>query len=211
LYNQPQTSSTHCEAVANEFLKNDYLLQFIIGFNWQQFKELPQISQPKLANLTTCGTPCVRTVKKNKEMVSTQCHLFIALFWLHNYPTDVIMKMIFHVDERKMTRILRCTLTAINESLETLITWPTETEFEEMKSKWNEHLPKHLKGLVCVIDGTEISIPRLSQPTEERSNYSVTKKQHSFTLILICLFDGRLIFRSDPMTVAFDQSHWNVL
>jgi len=47
----------------------------------------------------------------------------------------------FLVEERKITRILRCTLTAIYESLENLITWPTETEFEEIKSKWNEHLP----------------------------------------------------------------------
>jgi len=60
-----------------------------------------------------------------------QSHLFVPLFWLQNYPTDIIMKMIFHVDERKITRILRRTLTAINESLENLITWPTETEFKK--------------------------------------------------------------------------------
>jgi hypothetical protein len=61
------------------------------------------------------------------------------------------MKMIFDVDERKITRILRRTLTAIYESLETLIKWPTETEFEEMKSKWNEYLPKHLKEIWYVL------------------------------------------------------------
>jgi hypothetical protein len=44
-----------------------------------------------------------------------------------------------------------------------------------MKSKWNQHLPKHLKDLVCIVDGTEIRIPRPSQPTEERSTYSVKK------------------------------------
>jgi len=80
-----------------------------------------------------------------------------------------------------------------------------------MKSKWNQHFPKHLKNLVCVADGTEIRIPRPSQPTEERTTYSVKKKQHSFTLILVCLLDGRLIFGSDTMIVAIDQSHWNVL
>jgi hypothetical protein len=211
LYNQPQTSSTHCEAVVNECLKNGYLLQRIIRFNWQQFKELLQIIQPNFANLTTRGTPRIRTVERKKEMVSMQSHLFITLFWLRNYPTDIIMKMIFHVDERKITRILRRTLTSIYESLGNLISWPTDAEFEEMKSKWNEHLPKHLKDLVCVVDGTEIRIPRPSQPIEERSTYSVKKKQHSFTLILICLLDGRLIFGSDPMIGANDQSHWNAL
>jgi len=58
-----------------------------------------------------------------------QSHLFVTWFWLRNYPTDIIMKMIFNVDERKITRILRLTLITTNESLETLITWPTETEF----------------------------------------------------------------------------------
>jgi hypothetical protein len=70
-------------------------------------------------------------------------------------------------------------------------------------------LPKHLKDLVCVVDETEIRIPRLSQPIEERSTNSVKKKQHSFTLTL--MFDGRLIFGSDPMIEALDQSHWNAL
>jgi hypothetical protein len=121
------------------------------------------------------------------------------------------MKMIFLLDERKITRILRRTLTAIYESLRNLITWPTDTEFEKMKSKWNEHLPKHLKDLVCIVDGTEIRIPRPSQPIEQRSSYSVKKRQHSFTLILMCLLDGRLIFASDPMIGANDQSHWNEL
>jgi hypothetical protein len=42
----------------------------------------------------------------------------------------------------------------------------------------------------AVVDGTEIRIPRPSQPTEERSTYSVKKRQHSFTLILFaCLMD----------------------
>jgi hypothetical protein len=65
--------------------------------------------------------------------------------------------------------------------------------------------------LVCVVDGTGIRILRPSQPIEERSTYSVKKRQHSFTLILICLLDGRLIFGSEPMIGANDQSHWNAL
>jgi len=65
--------------------------------------------------------------------------------------------------------------------------------------------------LVFVVDGTEIRISRPSQPIEKRSTYLVKKKQHSFMLTLICLLDGRLIFESDPMIDANDQSHWNVL
>jgi hypothetical protein len=65
-------------------------------------------------------------------------------------------------------------------------------------------LPKHLKDLVCVVDETEIRIPRLSQPIEERSTNSVKKKQHSFTLTL--MFDGRLIFGSDHSITKMEKS-----
>lgn len=208
---QFQKSPIDCETVVNEWLKNEYLLQRIIRFNLPQFQELLQIIQPKFSNLTTRGTLRLRTTERKKERVSMQSHLFITLFWLRNYPTDIVMKATFHLDERKITRVLRRTLTAIYESLEDMITWPTDNEFEEMKSKWNQHLPKHLKNLVCVVDGTEIRIPRPSQPIEERSTYSVKKRQHSFTLILICLLDGRLIFGSEPLIGASDQRHWNDL
>jgi hypothetical protein len=33
-YSQPQTPSNNFEAVAKEYLKNNYLLQHIIRFNW---------------------------------------------------------------------------------------------------------------------------------------------------------------------------------
>jgi hypothetical protein len=80
LHTQPQASSSHCEAVVNECLKNDYLLQRIIRFNWQQFQELLQIIQLEFSNLTTRGTPHSRNLRKKKEMMSTQSHLFIILF-----------------------------------------------------------------------------------------------------------------------------------
>jgi DNA phosphorothioation-dependent restriction protein DptG len=51
LYNQLQTSSTHCETVVNKCLKNGYLLQRIIRFNWQQIKELLQIIQPRILQI----------------------------------------------------------------------------------------------------------------------------------------------------------------
>jgi hypothetical protein len=139
-----------CEAVVNEWLKNEYLLQYIIRFNLPQFQELLRIIQPKFSNLTTRGTPRLRTTERKKEKLYLQSHLFITLFWLRNYPTDIVMKATFHLDERKITRVLRRTLTAIYESLEDMITWLTNNEFEKMKSKWNQHLSKHLEYLVCV-------------------------------------------------------------
>jgi hypothetical protein len=111
-----------CETVVNEWLKNEYLLQRIIRFILSQFQELLQIIQPKFSNLTTRGIPRLRTTERKKEKVSMQSHLFITLFWLRNYPTDIVMKATFHLDERKITRVLRQTLTAIYESLEDMIT-----------------------------------------------------------------------------------------
>jgi hypothetical protein len=151
------------------------MLLNLIRFRKAQFEALFKKIEPVLKNLTTRDTPRIRGIKTNKEKVSLKSHLFITLLWLRHYPTDLMMKAIFCLDQRKITRILNRTLTAACESLEYLIAWPSDSEFETLKEQWNLQLPQHLKDLVCVVDGTEIRIPRPIGTSEERQCYSVKK------------------------------------
>jgi hypothetical protein len=72
-------------------------------------------------------------------------------------------------------------------------------------------VPTFLKDTVAIVDGTEVRITRSSDPTKERASYSVKKKQHSLTLLLICQPDGKIIYASDPLLGSSDQHHWNKL
>jgi hypothetical protein len=186
------------------------LLTNLIKFNYQEFEELLEIVTPHLNSLNTRGSRRRRTSSR-PEKVSVKAHLFITLFWLRQYPTDAAMACIFGLDRRKITRILRRTLTALHEALRDIVSWPTDAEFDAVKQKWNSRLPTFLKDIVAIVDGTEIKITRSSNSKMEKASYSVKKKQHSLTLLLICQPDGKIIYASDPLLGSSDQHHWNNL
>jgi hypothetical protein len=121
------------------------------------------------------------------------------------------MACILGLDRRKITRIFRRTLTALHEALRDIVSWLTDAEFDAVKQKWNSRLPTLLKDIVAIVNGTEVKITRSSNSKMEKASYSVKKKQHSLTLLLICQHDGKIIYASDPLLGSSDQPHWNNL
>lgn len=145
------------------------------------------------------------------EKISPKSQLSITHFWLRQYPTDATMACIFGLGRRKLTCILRRTLIALSEALRNFLLSPTDTEFERVKEKWNSRLPSFLKILVAIVAGTEVKISGSSDPTKERVSYSLTKKQHLLTLLLICQPDGKIIYASAPLLDSSGQWYWKEL
>jgi len=168
------------------------LLTSLIKFNYHEFEELLKLVTPHLNSLNTKDIRRRRTSFR-PEMISMKAHLFITLFWLRQYPADAAMACIFGLDRRKVTRILRRTLTAIHEALRDVVSWPTDTEFETLKQKWNCRLPSFLKNMVAIVDETEVGITGSSNSNLKKASYSMKKTQHSLTLLLICQPDGKNI------------------
>jgi hypothetical protein len=79
------------------------------------------------------------------------------------------MASILGLDRRKVTRILRRTLPAIHEALRDVVSWPTDTEFETLKQKWNCRQPPFLKDAVAIVDETEVRITRSSNSNMEKA------------------------------------------
>src|SRR5690606_20393162 len=67
------------------------------------------------------------------------------------------------------------------------------------------------KGVIAVVDGTEIQISRPSDDVEERKCYSSKKKQHSLNAMFIVLIDGTIIYCSKTSRKLNDQALWNEL
>lgn len=206
---QKNSNEKPWEEFTNRNLKS-FLLTNLIKFNQREFEELLKLVTPILETLNTRGSR-YRRRSNRPEKVSFTSHLFITLFWLRQYPIDAVMSCIFGLDRRKTTRIIRRTLTALREALKNEISWPSETQFEKVKQKWNSCLPQELKDAVAIIDGTELSISRPSDPYWQKATYSIKKKQHSLTIMVICQPDGTIIYASDPLVGSSDQHHWNNL
>jgi hypothetical protein len=102
-------------------------------------------------------------------------------------------------------------LTTLCEALRNVISWHTDTEFKTVKQKWKCQLSPFLKNIVAIVDGSEITISRSSDLIRERASYSMKKKQHSMTLLLICQPDEKIIYASDPLLDSSEQRHWSEL
>jgi len=142
---------------------------------------------------------------------SDKVHLFLTLYWLRQYPTVVNFETIFSIPSWAFSRLINRTLVALDSTLEDTATWPDDDEFEEIIWKFRDVFPTQFRQLAVIVDGTEIRIPRPRETNAEKATYSVKKKQHSITLLLMCTPHGKLIHCSEVLIGANDQSHWNNL
>ena len=209
-----QQKQAQPEGSPSEFINRVTNNEFLIKKNIRMLKmELwnaaMQIS-PAFDELNSRGQPRTRTCKK-KVKYSVSDHLFITFFWLVHYPTDAVMASIFNICSRELTKMIRRTLKSYRSTFQHLIQWPSDVQFDQYLAKFGPRLPDELKLAIYIIDGTEIKITRPSTSKDETRVYSVKKKQHSVTFLAMCLPDGQLLYVSNAMIGANDQSHWNGL
>jgi hypothetical protein len=115
------------------------------------------------------------------------------------------------IPESSLTSVLQRTLTALDIVFSDELSWPSDHYLDDRARKFASILGDQFANLVAVVDGTEIRINRPSDQHFQKEVYSVKKKQHSITLLLISTIDGILLYASDPLIGANDQRHWNAL
>jgi hypothetical protein len=185
-------------------------LERLIGVNLRQFNEYLKSVREVFPFLNSKGD--YRVNSSSREITrSDKVHLFLTLYWLRQYPTVVNFETIFGIPSWAFSRLINRTLVALDSTLEDTATWPTDDEFSEIVWKFRDVFPTQFRQLAVIVDGTEIRIPRPKDPIAERATYSVKKKQHSISLLLMCTPDGKLIHCSDVLIGSNDQSHWNNL
>lgn len=159
--------------------------QKLVKLQFYQFENvLKKVAEP-LSKLTATGQIRQRTTLK-PPTISYGCQLFITLFWLRQYPIDETMAAIFNLDKRQLHRILVNNLQILQQVLQSKIEWPTDTEFQQYLNQFQGYLNGNFRGLVCVVDGTEI---RVSRPSDEnRNKEESTQKRRSSFLSMFSLF-----------------------
>jgi hypothetical protein len=194
-----QTNISHCqlnksvpiwEQEVSRLQKHPYL-ERLIGVNLRQFNEYLKSVREVFPFLNSKGD--YRVNSNSLEITrSDKVHLFLTLYWLRQYPTVVNFEIIFGIPSWAFSRLINRTLVALDSTLEDTATWPTDDEFSEIVWKFIDVFPTQFRQLAVIVDGTEIRIPRPKDPIAERATYSVKKKQHSISLLLMCTPDGKL-------------------
>jgi hypothetical protein len=185
-------------------------LERLIGITKAEFDNYLKCIREIFPQLNAQGN--YRQNETDKEITrSDKVHLFITLYWLRQYPTVVNFETIFGICSWAFTRLVNRTLIALDSTLEDATPWPTDDEFMQIMWKYRDVFPTKFRNLAVIVDGTEIQIQRPKDPIAQREAYSVKKKQHSISLLVMCTPDGQLVHCSEVLLGANDQKHWNDL
>lgn len=205
----PQQTQPIWEMEVKRLLKHPFL-ERLIGISKTQFRQYLRTIREVLPDLNINGQ--YREYETSRQITrSDKVHLFITMYWLRQYPTVVNFETIFGIPSWAFTRLVNRTLNALDLTVEDATPWPTDDEFCKIVWKFRDVFPTKFRQLAVVVDGTEIRIPRPKDPIAQKASYSVKKKQHSVTLLLMCTPDGKLIHCSEVLIGANDQAHWNNL
>lgn len=131
----------------------------LVGMEYGDFCEINEKIEENFRNLTTRNTPR-KNQKYKMGRFESKHSLFIALIWLRHYPKDSLMKFIFDLSDYELDRILKKILDLIEKEFSHIIKWPSELEFLEFLDYFKNFFIDDFKGVVCIIDGTEIKVPK---------------------------------------------------
>ena len=140
-----------------------------------------------------------KTLTISSDSISLNEYLFIILYWLKNYPIDQEMEFIFERNIKVLKKGINKILISIYEVNKKLIKWPSEQEFDDYLEKFERYYDDEIKDVVCVVDCTEIKIPRPADQEIQKIYYSAKKKQHSISFLVIVTLDGEFIYISKHM------------
>jgi hypothetical protein len=195
------------EQEVSRLLQHPYL-ERLIGITLSEFNHYLKSIGEVLPFLNVNGD-CQVDASACEISRSDKVHLFSTLYWLRQYPTVVNLETIFSIPCLSFSCLGNRTFVALDSTLEDTAMWPEDDEFEEIIWKFRDVFPTQFRQHAVIVDGTEIRIPRPKDSDAEKATYSVKKKQHSITLLMMCTPDGKLIHCSKVLTGTNDQSHWN--
>lgn len=179
------------ELEVERLLKHPFL-ERLIGISNTQFRLYLRTIREVLPDLNAKGQ--YREYETSRQITRRdKVHLFITMYWLLQYSTVVNFETIFGIPRWAFTRLVNRTLIALDSTVEDATPWPTDDEYCKIMWKFRDVFPTKFRQLAVIVDGTEIRISRSKDPIAQKATYSVKKKQHSVTLLLMCTPDGKLI------------------
>lgn len=147
----------------------------------------------------------------SSKLLPTTDMIFITLFWLAQYPTLSFMSGLFFLHPRTITRIIKQSLIGMASILKQEIRWPSDEEFEAMKTNFAYFQNWNFSDLVCVVDGTEVRVSRPVDWEKQKPMWSGKKHQHSVNILFITALDGTILYHSGYHIGTNDQGQWNEL
>lgn len=193
-----------------EALQSEAKFTYMTRFSRQEFQDILAEVRQSIENTTFRGTER-KERRAQQPMYSVEFGFFLLLFWLAHYPTLSMMRCIFNIHERTITKILKRTVIGAAKVLRSDIQWPSDQDFEDKITSFCFFQNTQFENTVCVVDGTEIRISRPSKEPLQRRTWSGKKKQNSLNVMFITLLDGEIIYFSPTRIGAHDQAHWNEL
>jgi hypothetical protein len=191
-------------------LDRPYLFKSMIRMTLDEYRALERELIPIISSRNVRGSP-----KKFNRIPKypAALRLVTTLLYLSIYPTQKLFSAMLGITEWTLLEWVKHVLSATREWAETKIVWPSDEDMEHELNKWQHLLYDFAPKAVCAIDGTEIEISRPHKPhsapgAKHETTYSVKKKQHSLSVQIVCLHDGRIIYASAAEEVHNDQSQF---
>ena len=149
-----------------------------------------------------------KSFKKGK--FDNETMLFITLLWLKHYPKNSLFSFFTGISSFHISLIIKKTLKCLKKALSPLVKCPTELEFLGYLDKFKDFVFKEIEGVVCVIYGTEIKVPKPRDKNQQKILWC-RKKFFSINFQVIVLLNGEIIYISNYKKSNSDQGHWNNL
>ena len=200
-------SQSKLEAACKSYFDDDAALHGLTSMNVGEFNSFVEECRPALEMTTYRGTQ--RVLPNTSTSISSHSFIFLTLFWLRHYLTIEVLSILFKIDPRSCTRILKRTTVAMAKTLQNEIRFPPDEEMNKLQNTEFQNLG--FSRCVSVVDGTEISISRPKNSEIQTKTYSGKKKQNSLNVMIVTKLDGEIIYHSPLRVGAHDQSHWNEL
>ena len=192
----------------NVFANSDRCHQ-TLGMGRDALESLFQECKSNFSKYTQSATIRQSTPQRSST-TSDFDQLFIALLWMHQYPTMAFLESIFNISARTLRSIIKRVIIVLGQTIGSIITWPTDAVLETEMSSDPDLVVPGLENVACIVDGTRIRVARPKDTIIQRHFYSGKTKTHNQNILFVITRSGRCIYVSDPAPGRYnDQQLWN--
>lgn len=165
-------------------MKSDEIFRSVIGLTKDHFQSL--CNQIVLSRNTT-------------SMTKEEALMLFLIHYRHGLSIRV-MSWLFDVCPKTVTNI-------INDVTEDMYKWAqTKITMASWSERDMDSVRFRNKTIVVMLDGTEQRVQRPKSKDYDRLVYSGKKKQHSFTLLLVCSPTGKIYFISPSYPGSYNDA-----
>jgi len=177
----------------NSILTVNYCLK-LLGITLSQFDELYHEVEEDLES-AVLGSKSSEKRPKNQpgrsRQLSTRSQLLLFMLWIRQYPVEHMLGWLFGCSQSQISKYNATSLEVMYQYAKKHVIIPPELERHTAGVQFEGCL------VTIIIDGSEQQIHRPSR--NEKKYYSGKKGMHSFTTLLACLPNGKIIYLSPSL------------